>query len=219
MFCLISRQAAWRCSFVGPRLFVSRKPFRSTEKWIESSTRGVVVHAREIERVSTTSFVACIVRAVRSCSVLLAVLLTAQWTSAAIGWSGFPSQVNANAPISFTVYEASGGPTPPKVSLYRNGSLVGPAGTQAYTYNGTAPSTAQTLTFYAVSTYGASSTITLSVVSVNTQPFGAVDPVPSGVQRGQAIVVSGWAADAEQGSPISRVDLLLDGADIGFFTL
>ncbi len=137
---------------------------------------------------------------------------------AALVWSGIPTQVNTGDSISFSVYENTGGPTPPTVTLKLNGSFVG-ADTQGLSYSGSAPSTAQTLTFYATSTYGASSTKTVQVVSANTPPFGSFDTLTSTVYQGQSATANGWASDTEQGSPITRVDIYLDGSDIGDATL
>lgn len=63
---------------------------------------------------------------------------------------------------------------------------------------------------------GAVGPYTLTVTPAN--PVGSFDGVtPGSVSQGQAISGSGWAADAQLGSPLSTVQILVDGGAHGSF--
>src|SRR5262249_26109845 len=62
------------------------------------------------------------------------------------------------------------------------------------------------------------------VIVANTQPFGFVDSAQnangsSSMSVGSVLTVSGWAADLEDGTPVTRVDVRVDGQVQGLATL
>jgi hypothetical protein len=74
----------------------------------------------------------------------------------------------------------------------------------------------------ATTTVGAA---TITVTVPNTPPFGGLDSATgattktSTVPQGTSLVVSGWAADKEDGAPIGHVAILIDNNVIGNATL
>src|SRR5205823_11323950 len=49
----------------------------------------------------------------------------------------------------------------------------------------------------------------------NTPPFGWIETAPTVMAQGAALPVEGWAADAEDGAPVTRVTLSVDGNAAG----
>src|SRR5438445_10793463 len=55
----------------------------------------------------------------------------------------------------------------------------------------------------------------------NTPPFGWIETAPAVITEGSMLPVEGWAADAEDGAPVTRVTISVDGnaageASVGF---
>src|SRR5581483_3486519 len=89
----------------------------------------------------------------------------------------------------------------------------------SFSYNiGTLATGSHTITAIAYDSEGSSAQLsgaaTLNIVS-NTAPFGWVDTRSLGtVPQNSTVQISGWAADKEDGSPVSKVQLVLDNSTI-----
>ena len=152
-----------------------------------------------------------IVGALCACASLVFALIA----SAEISWSGVPVSVSAGAPYSFGVFWSGGGGSPPYISLYLNGSMVRPPTQGGLTFHGNAPASPQTLNFMAFADYSPPSSRSIAVVSANNAPLGFFDYLDTSVPPGSSVQLSGWSADIEEGAPVARVDVLLNGIDVG----
>ncbi|MDQ8203356.1 Ig-like domain-containing protein [Pelagicoccus sp. SDUM812003] len=147
----------------------------------------------------------------------IVVLLLSANTFAAIVLQ-VPSSVDVGEQYQVSAYDPQGGPSgAPYVRLYKNGVLVGQgSGGTGLT---TADNSAGTVTWRATSTMSSSVTKYTTVIATNTPPIGAFDSLTSSVTQGKTISATGWAADNEMGSPITRVDVFLNGVDVANATL
>src|SRR6185437_3345711 len=96
-------------------------------------------------------------------------------------------------------------------------------------YNiGTLAQGAHQVTAVAWDSQGASATLpghngagTITVTSANTPPFGYMDyahknsDTTTTIPQNGTLVVGGWAADQEDGSPVAQVTIYIDGNGIG----
>jgi hypothetical protein len=118
----------------------------------------------------------------------------------------------------------------PDVAAYFNNSSYNASGYQLNYNIGTLALGAHSVTAVAYDSAGASTTlgtlqITVGTASANTPPFGSLDSAvgattnSSTVPQGTNLVVSGWAADQQDGAPVNHVTILIDGSSIGNATL
>jgi chitodextrinase len=107
--------------------------------------------------------------------------------------------------------------------LYKNGSYVAGNGGSGYFSAGTWQSDGgpQTIEYFAEAwDWGiGENAVDWRYVTVdppaNQAPFGVRDYYQNSVPRGANLYSDGWAADYEMGAPIARVDVLIDGSDVG----
>jgi hypothetical protein len=59
----------------------------------------------------------------------------------------------------------------------------------------------------------------VTIASGNAAPFGARDYTSATVTPGGNVIANGWAVDPEMGAPITRVDIMVNGNDVGDATL
>src|SRR5205823_1651138 len=88
---------------------------------------------------------------------------------------------------------------------------------------------AHTVTAVAVDSQGLSTVLrgskSITVTTANTAPFGWIDGAvnasdgTTSIPQNGTLGASGWAADKEDGSPVARVDVLIDGNVVGHATL
>lgn len=111
--------------------------------------------------------------------------------------------------------------------LYKNSSYVAGNGGSGYYSAGTwqTDSGPQTVEYFAEAwDWGVSeNAVDWRYVTIdppaNQAPIGVCDYAHSSVTAGGNLHGSGWAADNEMGAPITRVDILVDGNDVGDATL
>ncbi|MDB6166581.1 MAG: repeat-associated core domain protein, partial [Lacunisphaera sp.] len=105
--------------------------------------------------------------------------------------------------------------------LYKNGTYVGYSSGYNWSLLGTNQTDygAQTVEFRAEAydTWDTYDQIYhyISITQSDEPPFGAFDYADGSVSAGQNFSGNGWAADNEMGAPVSRVDILIDGSDVG----
>ncbi len=101
-----------------------------------------------------------------------------------------------------------------------------------FSYNiGTLSLGSHTFTAVATDSGGATTTLTgyngsgpITVTSANSPPFGYLETIngktgAQNIAQGSTIQVSGWAADKQDGSPVAKVQVLIDGTAVGNATL
>lgn len=109
------------------------------------------------------------------------------------------------------------------VNVYKNGSFVSGNGGSGYFSSGTwqSDSGPQTIEYFAEAwDWGTGeNAVDWRYVTIdppaNQAPFGICDYAHSSVPVGGNLHGSGWAVDNEMGAPITRVDILVDGNDVG----
>ncbi len=145
-------------------------------------------------------------------------VLVSSVASAAIDFT-VPASVDDGEGYSVVAVSPPTGPGPyPTVRIYKNGVKV--AEGQTGVGYGTSDTGPATVTWLATSTNAPSVTKTTTVLApANTAPIGSFDSLTASVTEGKTIYANGWAADNEMGSPITRVDVYLDGVDVANATL
>jgi surface antigen len=83
-----------------------------------------------------------------------------------------------------------------------------------------------TVSAIATDSLGLSTTLGTKTITVaNQPPFGSLDMVgdqlngSSTIPQADVVAIVGWAADTQQGAPVSQVQVLIDGAVVGNATL
>ena len=153
---------------------------------------------------------------------LLLLTLIPHWAfGLTLNWGSNPS--SANSGQSYTYSAIGEGEAILYVALYKNGIYVSgvSSGEASITTSDIGPTTigyfAESESYYEEYRW-LSSSITISA-PVNTAPIGSFDWAAGSVTLGQALSANGWAADNEMGAPVSRVQMKIDGNDVGDATL
>lgn len=148
---------------------------------------------------------------------------------AAPSWSTVPTgNVLVGASYIVSAFEPpptgyQGGSLP--VYLYKNNSLVA-SGTIGCGVT-TSDSSPGVVTFRFVSWSGATLTRTVTIVSADAPPFGLVGaPAMLGnpyggntITTGKSFRMDSWVADEKMGTPVSKVEVFVDGVSCGLATL